>query len=73
MKQHVVVTLSRGDTEADVGVRAGEARYLQVTVAPAGLLKQLTEVLTVPGAQGLEPGCDTVEFLEHIEGLGSLL
>ena len=69
----MVVALGRGDTEADVGVWAGEARYLQVTVAPAGLLKQLTEVLTVPGTQGLEPGCDTMEFLEHIEGLGSLL
>jgi hypothetical protein len=42
-------------------------------MAPAGLLKQLTEVLTVPGAQGFEPSRDTVEFLEHIEGLGSLL
>ena len=69
----MIVTFSRGDTEADVGVWAGQPGYLQVTVATAGLLKQLTEVLTVPGTQGLEPGCDTVEFLKHIEGLGSLL
>ena len=69
----MVVAFSRGDTEADVGVWAGQPGYLQVTVATAGLLKQLTEVLAVPGTQGLETSCDTVEFLKHIKGHGSLL
>jgi hypothetical protein len=69
----VVVTLGSHDSEANVGVRAGQTRYLQVTVTAARLLEQLTEVLSMPCSQRLETSSYTMKLLEHVKSLGTLL
>ena len=71
--QHVVVTLCCNYTDTIVEVRLRQTRDLEVTMSSTGLLEELSEVFSVPGAHGLQSSCYAMQLLKHINSLLGLI
>ena len=65
----MVVSLCCDYTNTIVEVRLRQARDLEVAMPSTGLLEELSEVFSVPGAHGFESSSHAMQLLKHINSL----
>jgi hypothetical protein len=69
----VIVALCCNYAYTIIEVRLCQARDLEVAMPSTGLLEELSEVFSMPGAHGFETSSHAMQLLKHINSLFRLL
>ena len=69
----MIVALCCHYPDTIVEVRLRQTSYLEIAMSSTGLLEELSEVFSVPGAHGFESSSHAMQLLKHINSLLGLL